>query len=50
MSNPNAWLVTDPVLGDDDLFAKYIFTLKGERSLYQAIAEDDWILILNTTD
>jgi hypothetical protein len=23
--------------------------LKGERSLYQAIADDDWVLILNTT-
>lgn len=43
----NAWIAIDHGLGTDPRVASYILVLKGERSLYQAIAEEDWVLILN---
>lgn len=44
----NAWIIIDHGLSADLTLALYALQLKGERSLYQAIAEDDWALVLNT--
>lgn len=44
----NALIAIDHGLALDSTLAPFTLRLKGERSLYQAIAEDDWILILNT--
>lgn len=44
----NAWIAIDHGLAADLTLAPYSLQLKGERSLYQAIANDDWLLILNT--
>lgn len=44
---PNAWIAVDHGLAGDFTLAPYTLRLKGERSLYQAIADDDWVLILN---
>jgi hypothetical protein len=46
--NPNAWIAIDHGLAVDLTLAPYTLRLKGERSLYQAIVEDDWVLNLNT--
>ncbi|MFA5679693.1 MAG: helicase, partial [Pseudomonas sp.] len=43
----NAWIATDHGLGTDQRLAPYILVLKGDRSLYQTIEEDDWVLVLN---
>jgi hypothetical protein len=43
----NAWIAIDHGLGTDRGLAPYILVLKGERSLYRAIAEDDWVLVLD---
>lgn len=48
-TNSNAWIATDHGLGDDHRLAPYILVLKGDLSLYQAIEEDDWVLVLNPT-
>lgn len=45
--NPNAWIAIDHGLAADLTLAPYTLRLKGERSLYQSIADDDWVLILN---
>lgn len=45
---PTAWIAIDHGLAADLTLAPYTLRLKGERSLYQAIAEDDWVLILST--
>jgi len=44
-----AWIAIDHCLGSDRRLAPYTLVLKGDRSLYQAIAEDDWVLVLNTS-
>ena len=46
--SPNAWIVIDHGIASDLTLAPYTLQMKGERSLYQAIAEDDWALVLNT--
>lgn len=46
-TNPNAWIAVDQRLGTDHRLKPYILVLKGERALYQAIDEDDWVLVLN---
>ena len=46
---PNAWIAIDHGIGTDQRLAPYILVLKGERSLYQSIEEDDWVLVLNPT-
>lgn len=46
-SSPNAWIAIDRGLGTDRRLAPYTLVLKGDRSLYQAIAEDDWVLVLD---
>ena len=43
----NAWIAIDHSLAADLTLAPYTLRLKGERSLYQAIADDDWVLILH---
>ena len=45
---PNAWIAIDHGLAADLTLAPYTLRLNGERSLYQAIADDDWVLILNS--
>ncbi len=44
---PNAWIAIDHGLPTAPRLAPYILVLKGERSLYKAIKEDDWVLVLN---
>lgn len=44
----NAWIAIDHGLCTDRRLAPYTLALKGDRSLYQAIAEDDWVLVLDT--
>jgi hypothetical protein len=44
----NAWIIIERGLSADLKLAPYTLRMKGERSLYQAIAEDDWLLVLNT--
>ena len=45
--NPNAWIAINHGLGTDHRLKPFILVLKGDRSLYQAIEEDDWVLVLN---
>lgn len=47
MSDANAWIAVDHVFDTDRRLAPYTLVLKGDRSLYQAIAVDDWVLVLN---
>jgi hypothetical protein len=47
-TSPNAWIAVDHGLGTDRRLAPYTLVLKGDRSLYQAIVEDDWVLVLNS--
>lgn len=44
---PNAWIAIDHDISIDLTLAPYTLRLEGEYSLYQAIANDDWVLILN---
>jgi hypothetical protein len=44
---PNAWIAIDHGLDGVRRLAPYTLVLKGDRSLYQGIAEDDWGLVLN---
>lgn len=44
----NAWFAINHGLCTDRRLAPYTLALKGDRSLYQAIAEDDWVLVLDT--
>ena len=46
-TSPNAWIAVDHDLGTDRRLAPYTLVLEGDRSLYQAIAEDVWVLVLN---
>lgn len=43
----NAWVAINHGLGIDHRLELYILVLKGERSVYQGIEEDDWVLVLN---
>lgn len=45
--SPDAWIAIDYGLGTNRRLAPYTLVLKGDRSLYRAIAEDDWVLVLN---
>ena len=45
----NSWLFIDKGHVVDTTLARYTLHMKGERSLYQAISEDDWVLVLNTS-
>ncbi|WP_297892874.1 DISARM system helicase DrmA [Shewanella sp.] len=44
----NAWIAIDSSTSGNCQFAHYTLTLKGQRNLYQAISDDDWVLILDT--
>ncbi|MEL6092787.1 DISARM system helicase DrmA [Plesiomonas shigelloides] len=46
---PNAWFAIDRGRVRNATLAPYTLQLKGGRSLNQAIADDDWVLILDTT-
>ena len=46
-TTPNAWIAIDHGLGTDRRLAPYTLVLKGDRSLYQGIVENDWVLVLN---
>jgi len=46
--SPNAWIAIDHGLAAERTLAPYTLQLKGEHSLYQAIVDYDWLLILNT--
>jgi hypothetical protein len=48
MADVNAWIAIDHDLVNNPVLSAYILVLKGEQSLYQAIKEDDWLLVLNT--
>ncbi|KXJ47708.1 DISARM system helicase DrmA [Marinobacter sp. Hex_13] len=43
----NAWIAIDNGLFAASTLAPYTLWLNGERSLYQSIVDDDWILILS---
>lgn len=47
VSAPTAWIAVDHGLGADLRLAPYTLVLKGDRSLYQTIADGDWVLVLN---
>ena len=47
VSDTTAWIAVDHGLGTDRRLAPYTLVLKGDRSLYQAIAEDGWVLVLD---
>ncbi|MYB88501.1 MAG: helicase [Proteobacteria bacterium] len=46
-SNASAWIAVDNDVGTERRFASYILALMGERALFQAIKEDDWVLVLS---
>ena len=45
---PTAWIAIDHGLVIDPPIVPYTLRLKGERSLYQSINEDDWVLVIST--
>jgi hypothetical protein len=45
--NQNAWVAVDHRVAADPKLARYMLVLQGGRSLYQTIAEYDWVLIQN---
>lgn len=46
--SPNAWIAIDDVIKMDVTLSQYMLMLSGPRSLYQAIKDDDWVLVVNT--
>lgn len=50
MNSANAWIAVDHGLGTDRRLAPYTLILKGGRSLYQGITENDWVLVLNPAE
>ena len=46
--SPNAWIAINHGLAAERTLTPYTLQLKGEHSLYQAIVDDDWLLVLNT--
>lgn len=47
---PSAWIAIGHGLVIDPTLTPYTLRLKGERSFYPAIADDDWLLILNSVN
>ena len=47
LKSTNAWIAVDQCISKDKSLVRYTLVLKGQKSLYQAIQEDDWVLILN---
>jgi hypothetical protein len=48
-NKPNAWIAIDGGLGTDSRLALCTLRLKGGRSLYQALVEGDWVLVLDVS-
>lgn len=48
-TSPNAWIAIDHSLCVDPTLAPYTLKLQGERLMYQAIAENDWVLVVNAS-
>ena len=46
--SPNAWIAVDHGVAAAPALTPYTLHLKGEHSLYEAIASEDWVLILDT--
>ncbi|MBV8500244.1 MAG: helicase [Paucibacter sp.] len=46
-TTPTAWIAIDDGLATDRRLAPYTLVLNGDGSLYRAITEDDWVLVLN---
>ena len=46
---PNAWIAIDHNFSRAQVLTYYTLQLKGEHSLHQAISDNDWILVLDTT-
>src|SRR5690625_132250 len=46
-TSPNAWIAIDRGLEMDSRLVPYTLGLRGERSLFEMIAEGDWVLVLN---
>lgn len=44
---PDAWIAVDHDLGSDRRLAPFTLVLSGDRTLYQSLAQDDWVLVLN---
>lgn len=47
VGDANAWIAIDRDLCTDRRLAPYILVLEGDQSLYPAIAEGDWVLVLH---
>lgn len=47
LKSTNAWIAVDQCISKDKSLVRYTLVLKGQKSLCQAIQEDDWVLILN---
>lgn len=45
--SPNAWIAIDHGGGNDPTLADFILSLKGPRSLYPGVIDEDWVLVLN---
>ena len=48
--NINAWIAVDRSLSTDRRFVAYTLALKSDRSTYQVIVENDWVLVLNSAE
>ena len=46
--SPNAWIALDNGVAAASTMATYTLRLEGEHSLYEAIASQDWVLILDS--
>ncbi len=44
---PSAWLAVDHGLVNDARLTPYVLGLDGDRDRYQALATDDWVVVLN---
>jgi hypothetical protein len=49
MTDINAWVAVDHELPVNPILKPFVLILQGQRSLYQAIREDDWILVMDKT-
>lgn len=45
--SPNAWIAIDYGVSNDTTLADFMLSLKGPRSLYPRVLDDDWVLVLN---
>ena len=48
-TTPAAWIAIDHGLHGDPGLTPYVLTLTGELSSYEAIAAEDWVLILSAS-